>query len=482
MTLQEIHAALRAKRAKRGQLLDEYAALGDGAGADERRGNVARGVQKLDQEISGLELQERQGREDRVRAGAATAGDRRDNGEIYDTADRPASRPSVGDASPNLSAALRAIDRHADVLTTTQANHLERVARKDRFGADAGYLAKIGADDYASGFFKYIEDPTTAGIRLSAGEQRAMQEALEAGRLQAGFGLGGGFQAAGIGLGSQGGSLPLPFALDPTVMPSSDGEIEPISRLARTVTITGTNTWQGVRSDGVTSNYDSEASAVNDDSPTLVQPEITAERWTSFVPISFELFADWSGAQAELSKMFQDAKAVEDATQFLSGSGTAEPLGILAGSSTAVAVATGSTALDADDFYSVKNELPPRFRPRSQWVMAGEIIDRAARLVPYGSVDDVPLVPADRSTVVGRPVSEWSTMASTVTSGDKIAILADFQAAFVIVQRLGVRVEVVSHLADPSTGFPTGQRGLLAWGRTGSGVVVENALRYLVMT
>ena len=55
-----------------------------------------------------------------------------------------------------------------------------------------------------------------------------MQEALEAGRLQAGFGLGGGFQAAGIGLGSQGGSLPLPFALDPTVMPSSDGEIEPI--------------------------------------------------------------------------------------------------------------------------------------------------------------------------------------------------------------------------------------------------------------
>ena len=266
-------------------------------------------------------------------------------------------------------------------------------------------------------------------------------------------------------------------------MPSSDGEISPISRLARNVTIAGTNTWQGVRSDGVTSNYGAEASVVNDDSPTLEQPEITAERWTSFVLISFELFDDWSGAQAELGKMFADAKAVEDATALLTGSGTAEPQGILTGASTAVEVDTATAAtLDADDVYSVKNALPPRFRPRAQWVMAGEILDAVARLVPYGSTTDVPLVPQDRSQVAGKPVSEWSTMASTVATGNKIAIYADFAAAFVVVQRLGVRVEIVQHLADPTTGRPTGQRGLLAWGRTGAGVVVENALRYLKVT
>ena len=73
-------------------------------------------------------------------------------------------------------------------------------------------------------------------------------------------------------------------------------------------------------------------------------------------------------------------------------------------------------------------------------------------------------------------------MDATVTSGDKIAILADLRAAFVIVQRLGVRVEVVSHLFATANNRPSGQRGLLAWGRTGAGVVVENALRYLVMT
>ena len=60
----------------------------------------------------------------------------------------------------------------------------------------------------------------------------------------------------------------------------------------------------------------------------MVQPEITAERWTSFVPISFELFADWSGAQAELAAMFRDAKDA-DATMLLTGSGTAQPEGIL---------------------------------------------------------------------------------------------------------------------------------------------------------
>ena len=82
MTLQEIQAALRASRAKRDKLLDEIAALGEGAGAAERRANLGRGVQRLDQEISQLELQERQGREARVLAGVATAD--RDNA-IFDT-------------------------------------------------------------------------------------------------------------------------------------------------------------------------------------------------------------------------------------------------------------------------------------------------------------------------------------------------------------------------------------------------------------
>ena len=144
MSLQEL-------REKRARMLTEVAGLGDGAGDRERRGNLARGVQKIDQEISQIELQ-------RVRA-AIERGDTVDGDGVpgagiahLDPA-RPGSRPALGgDVDGNRSAALRTIERHTDILTAPQADHLERVVRKDRFGVDAAYLAKIGTDDYAAGF------------------------------------------------------------------------------------------------------------------------------------------------------------------------------------------------------------------------------------------------------------------------------------------------------------------------------------------
>ena len=54
-------------------------------------------------------------------------------------------------------------------------------------------------------------------------------------------------------------------------------------------------------------------------------------------------------------------------------------------------------------------------------------------------------------------------------------IYGDF-SQFVLVDRIGSTVEIVSHLFG-SNRRPTGQRGALLWFRTGSDVVVPQAFR-----
>jgi HK97 family phage major capsid protein len=83
--------------------------------------------------------------------------------------------------------------------------------------------------------------------------------------------------------------------------------------------------------------------------------------------------------------------------------------------------------------------------------------------------------------LLGYPVSELSTMASTVTNGTKIMLLGDF-SYFVIVERVGLTVEVVPHLFGGTANYPTGQRGIYAYWRNGSKVVDPVGFRALTGT
>jgi HK97 family phage major capsid protein len=69
-------------------------------------------------------------------------------------------------------------------------------------------------------------------------------------------------------------------------------------------------------------------------------------------------------------------------------------------------------------------------------------------------------------------------MAATTTT-DKIAIAGDFRAGFTIADRLGMQAELIPTLFGTPNNRPTGQRGIFVVWRTGSKVVVPNALRYI---
>lgn len=71
-------------------------------------------------------------------------------------------------------------------------------------------------------------------------------------------------------------------------------------------------------------------------------------------------------------------------------------------------------------------------------------------------------------------------MDASVTAAANNYLLAygDFRH-FVIADRIGSTIEFVQNLMDPTTGRPSGRRGLILWFRTGSDVTVPNAFRLL---
>jgi HK97 family phage major capsid protein len=79
----------------------------------------------------------------------------------------------------------------------------------------------------------------------------------------------------------------------------------------------------------------------------------------------------------------------------------------------------------------------------------------------------------------GHPVYEASGQSGAVTTGQLIGVIGDFGRYYKIVDRVGLTVEVVQHLQDATTGFPTGQRALFAYWRVGAKVLHANAFRTL---
>ena len=83
-------------------------------------------------------------------------------------------------------------------------------------------------------------------------------------------------------------------------------------------------------------------------------------------------------------------------------------------------------------------------------------------------------------SILRKPFSEVSTMSvKPTTSGEKILLYGDIQSSFLICDRVGMTAELVAHIPDPNTGFPSGYRGLYGYFRTTSKVVIPGAVQVL---
>lgn len=388
-------------------------------------------------------------------------------GATFEHRARPSRHEPEGPEGQSRDEAMRVIERFSaeGTLDARAADRLDQHVREDKLGLDAALMTAVADRDYLDAFGILLGAGPMAFNRMTREQVEAVQRVNQAQQMRA------------MSIGTPGsGGFAVPFTLDASLMNISNGALCPIREVCRQVTISGSTEWRGVTSTSPTSKYDVEAAEASDDSPTLAQPVIKAERWDSFIPFTYELGQDWGALSQELAQLMADSKDQLDSQKMLTGTGTNEPKGVLVAATTVVTGA-GTGTFAVADVYAVKQNLPSRFQPGASWLLSGTHIDNVWRMVPAGSTIEATLMTPDRQSILGKRVREWSSMSVSSASGQLIAIYGALES-YVIVDRLFHEVELIPNLFGTNR-RPTGQRGLFAVGRTGAGVTVVNGIRVL---
>lgn len=359
-----------------------------------------------------------------------------------------------------------AAQERAEELLDTVDNSSRELAKR---------MLLTGSKEYERGFTKVLRHGTDAFC--SQEERQALVRAAQA-------------------LGSDGpGGYAVPFQLDPTVMLTSTGVINPIRELARVETIVGKE-WQGVTSGGTTVSRASEGDESTESQFTLAQPTVRTNRVQGFTVFSMEIDLSWNALRSEITRMLVDAKAHEE-NSFITGDGTGTNPGGVVGSADITSgqeVVCGTSAdLTPADLYALEEALDARWEGNASFLahksvynkirqfatdnasstVSGNISNVFADNLRVGNPRQLLEYPALRSTAM----NSWST--AKATDNTPFMVFGDFKQ-FLIVDRIGMTVELVPHVLGTARNMPTGQRGVYAVWMNNSKLLIPGAFKYLV--
>ena len=357
--------------------------------------------------------------------------------------------------------AMRAIEEVGGVNDDERAHAEGVVRRQDR--SVALRVALTSTPEYREAF----AIAATRGLAACAPDQvRALERAAS--------------------LTDNAGGYAVPFTFDPTIIQTATKSANSFRAVSRVVQTT-TDTWNGVSSGGVTFSWDAEGAEVSDDAPTLAQPSIAVHKGSGFVPFSVEIGGDWAAIESDLRVEFMTGKDNLEGAAFATGSGSGQPTGIttaLDGSSSELAPATAE-AFAIADVYATEVALPSQYQANASWHANKGTYSAIRQFDTAGAASLWERIGAGLPPeLLGYPVYESSDMKSSASinpaaSADNfILVLGDF-SNYVIVDRVGVSVELVPHLFHTTSNRPSGQRGLYCWFRTGADSVNDAAFRML---
>lgn len=361
------------------------------------------------------------------------------------------------------SRALRAIEIEDDLSDDNKA-HVERMLRNKRInrgGALARHILTTGRPEYRDAF---IELSLRAQPILTAEQADAVKE----------------IRGLQITTDASGGYL-MPFTLDPTIILTNNGVVNPIRQLA-TVNSVATDNWQGITSAGVTASYDAEESEVSDDTPTLAQPSIAIHQGQAFVPFSVQAEDDFASLSSELADAFADAKDRLELNAFTLGTGTGQPFGLIT-EATVVATTTADTFVRGD-VYKLQQAVAPRHRRNGVWMANLNVLNLIAEFdTGSGSVHrlltDGPVGVGASGQIRLQAAYENSEMDGVIdaAASNKILAYGDFKK-YRIHDRIGMTVELVPYLFGANR-RPTGQRGWYSRFRHGARLIDAAAVKVL---
>ena len=367
--------------------------------------------------------------------------------------------------------AKTAIETSTRFLSDDHKEHATRLLQ--RLGADdyAAEFILLGASEaYADGFLRALTGQT-AGVApdLSPEERQALTQRR--------------YLARAMGLSDVTGVL-VPSHLDPRIILTNDGSINPFRQVCRVETGT-TNVYTSVTSAGTTHYWHGEGVATTDGAPTFSNPTATAYTGTVLVPISFEAYEDARGREGDIMMAIADSIDNAEASAFATGNGTTQPRGLVTAldANTNVEVAnTTSNTFGLADVYNLYEQLPPRWRnARTTWFANLAIINDIRQFgTDSYNTQTVQLGARTVPAVLGHAILESSAMDGSIAAAgvDNILVVGDPQQ-YLIYDRLGTSVEFVPNLFSQTNGTPTGQRAWLAHHRTGGNTVVDTAFRML---
>lgn len=374
--------------------------------------------------------------------------------------------------------ALRTLDDR------NSAGHLrsdekDQVERQIRTSTDIARRILVTENEaYREAWMKLVTQPQAIGL-LSDDERHALRAYME-------------YRAASEGTTTAGG-FGVPVFIDPSIILTAQGSGNPFLEIARQVDV-NTNAWKGISSAGVSWSFDTEASAVSDDSPTLAQPIVSVFMARGFIPFSIEVGQDYPGFAAEMQGLLASGYDELLVDKFTRGSGTGEPKGILtclsANTNVRVRVSTQG-AISSVDPYNLWQAIPQRNRRNASWLM-NVTLNNAIRQLGTANVYHASTVTLPESwadALFNKAVYEspyMPNLTSTTTATEGYVIAGDF-SNYVIARRGGMSVELIPQIFQQATagsayGMPTGQRGWFAYSRIGASSANDLGFRLLVNT
>jgi len=342
-----------------------------------------------------------------------------------------------------------------------QAHVSELLAKHDKDGAVSRHLMVTGSPEYQRAWSKYMN---SKGMPvLTSDEARALELGVDAN---------GGYK--------------VPFDLDPTVILTSAGVINPLREMATVKQVVGKE-WQGVTSAGTSvtrASGDGEGEAVTIQSPTFGQVRANTQRVDFRVDFSIEIDAADPANMSDLVTLLREAKDAEEADTFVTGTGN----GLTGVQGVSGGLPSGSkieltSAFSSDHLYDLDDALDPRHQANAQFLARKSTYNLIRRLGADTDGGDlwVRLPGANPNELIGYPARVASHMPAYEGAGsttDPFLILGDF-SKYLIVDRIGMVMAV-----DPFTvngdGKHTGQRSLVAYWWNGGVMIDGNAFRGLV--
>ena len=334
---------------------------------------------------------------------------------------------------------------HIFQLLETESNHSPRIAR---------HILMASSDAYQAEFKQFIQSQGQVAGEL-------MRTALS--------------------LSSTNGGYLVPVPIDPTIVLTNTGAINPLREISTVKTIAGANIWNGVTSAGVNAEWLTEGSQASDASPTFGQISITAHKAAVYLFGSYEMLSD-SGFSQELAGLFADGKNRLEADAMATANTAADrPRGVVAGvlAVTASIVTSATTgAFVAGDVFNTYDGQGARWQLNAKWLANQKIYSKVRQFsTNQGANFWTTIGGGQPAELLGLPTYTASSMTGTVGNGTNIMLVGNFDNYY-IVDRIGFSVQYVPTVIGANQ-RPTGQAGWLGYWRVGAEVANPAAFRLL---